>query len=293
MGVRIISIFLCSLIVIGGAAFRYSYVGAVTGTPSVSVTIGGGDVAGGGSGGGGGHVTFSGTASPSAIVSVTRNGALSATLVAHADGTFYASLTGVPNGIQSFGVFAQDIQGVTSDTINLTIAVFPNSTITISNLFVPPTVMISFFAGPNVPVRIHGYSAPGAEVSLFFQPDIGVEQITADGTGSWEYKLDPRGLTKREYEVRAKAVLQHGQQSEFTSWHTFDIFGEVPERVPEELSTDCSRGDLDGDGVVDMTDLSILLFWWERSNDCTDQNDDGIIDMVDASILFYWWTEKF
>jgi hypothetical protein len=82
-------------------------------------------------------------------------------------------------------------------------------------------------------------------------------------------------------------MLQTGQQSEFTSWHSFEVVGELS---PSELPKDCRHGDLNGDGQVNMVDLSILLFWWEQHHTCPDQNNDGIVDMVDVSILFYWWT---
>lgn len=57
----------------------------------------------------------------------------------------------------------------------------------------------------------------------------------------------------------------------------------------EELAL-CLHGDLNGDRKVGLIDFSILLFWWERVNDCPDQNDDGIVDMIDVSILLFWWS---
>jgi hypothetical protein len=43
--------------------------------------------------------------------------------------------------------------------------------------------------------------------------------------------------------------------------------------------------DLNGDGVVNITDLSILLSNWQSSNATSDLNNDGIVSIFDLSIL--------
>ena len=52
--------------------------------------------------------------------------------------------------------------------------------------------------------------------------------------------------------------------------------------------------DLNGDGVVDLQDLSILLFWLPRTEPGAlvyDLNCDGKLDFADISVLFYHWTD--
>jgi len=51
--------------------------------------------------------------------------------------------------------------------------------------------------------------------------------------------------------------------------------------------------DFNNDSQIDVTDLSILLYYWEKIGPeitAYDLNGDGVIDIVDASILFYHWT---
>jgi len=48
-------------------------------------------------------------------------------------------------------------------------------------------------------------------------------------------------------------------------------------------------GDLNSDGWVDLTDFSILLFWWGTSNSTADINGDGIVNLTDFSIMLFHW----
>jgi len=53
------------------------------------------------------------------------------------------------------------------------------------------------------------------------------------------------------------------------------------------------HGDINKDGSIDITDFSILMYYWQDtppSNPCADINKDGTVDLVDFSIMLYWWT---
>lgn len=62
-----------------------------------------------------------------------------------------------------------------------------------------------------------------------------------------------------------------------------------PPFLPLELQvTDCNA-----DGRVDIVDLSIMLFYYERPPPfppCTDLNLDGFVNFTDVSILMFYWT---
>ena len=51
------------------------------------------------------------------------------------------------------------------------------------------------------------------------------------------------------------------------------------------------RADLNGDGKVNLVDLSILLFHLGKFNVEYDCNSDNKVDFIDISIMFYYWTE--
>jgi hypothetical protein len=53
---------------------------------------------------------------------------------------------------------------------------------------------------------------------------------------------------------------------------------------------DGPKGDLNGDGKVEVMDLGILLSAWGRTDKPpADLNQDGIVDVVDLGILLSHW----
>jgi hypothetical protein len=55
----------------------------------------------------------------------------------------------------------------------------------------------------------------------------------------------------------------------------------------------CIRSDLNCDGRVNLTDFSILLFYWNQANPANaraDINRSGVVDLTDFSIMLYDWT---
>lgn len=52
------------------------------------------------------------------------------------------------------------------------------------------------------------------------------------------------------------------------------------------------EGDLNSDGRVSIVDLSIMIYWMDRTDfpAIVDLNLDGRVDIVDVSILAYYWT---
>jgi len=51
------------------------------------------------------------------------------------------------------------------------------------------------------------------------------------------------------------------------------------------------RADLNEDGIVDSTDLGLLLQGWGNTNTKADINQDGVVDGVDLGRLFERWSE--
>lgn len=48
-------------------------------------------------------------------------------------------------------------------------------------------------------------------------------------------------------------------------------------------------GDLNNDGWVNLTDFSILLFYWNTSSPIADLNNDGKVNLTDFSIMLFHW----
>lgn len=54
-----------------------------------------------------------------------------------------------------------------------------------------------------------------------------------------------------------------------------------------------TKGDVNGDAIVDLSDLSILATYWNQNNSISDINSDGIVDISDLSILAINWRQSF
>lgn len=281
---------------------------------TVSITIGSG-VGGGGDGGGGlprevttGDAVVNGLAYPGSVVTIRVDGAVAATLATPADGRFTRTFTGLPGGLHTFAVSATDARGKSSPTISLTLSVPGGTTTTIDNLFLPPTLDV---ASPVIlpdSVVLRGYSFPGSTV--FMVLSIGkYYEARASLSGAWSISIPSRELGLGSHLVRARAIFGGGLQSEQSAPVVFLILPEAlppgvtlpPSEIlpPIEQVTDegvgGKAGDLNSDGRVNLTDFSILMYFWGQpatfeSFGMADLNKDAAVDLRDLSIMLYWWT---
>jgi len=63
---------------------------------------------------------------------------------------------------------------------------------------------------------------------------------------------------------------------------------------PDIKSGSAKKGDVNGDGKVNLADFSILAYWYKRpltdaAKAQVDLNNDGKITLADFSILAYYW----
>ena len=62
--------------------------------------------------------------------------------------------------------------------------------------------------------------------------------------------------------------------------------------LPIYPSGECEFSDFNCDGLVNIEDLSILLYYFDKSSDIQkpyDLSEDGLLDIKDISIMFYYW----
>lgn len=65
-----------------------------------------------------------------------------------------------------------------------------------------------------------------------------------------------------------------------------------PKATPEQKKQIVTVADFNGDGLVDITDLSILLYYYEHTGWQVaryDLNSDKTVDIVDVSVMLYYW----
>ncbi|MEA3398255.1 MAG: hypothetical protein U9R06_00735 [Patescibacteria group bacterium] len=278
---------------------------------------GGGGGGGGGSGGGGGGgfgqedgsgignllpypplpdlpgVAFSGWAYPLSQVYVLKDGQQEGAVSANISAEFGAFLPDLNQGVYTFGVWSEDSDRRKSTTLTTTFWIDDGTQTVVSGLILPPTIELSrnsILSGEAL--EVFGQSAPGGTVEIWFYPQssgaplesqIIKNTAVVNDSGKWSKIISTNGLTNGTYNIKAKTAIPDAGESDFGLVLDVSIGGVIEERV-------CAGADLNGDGWVNITDFSILLYWWGTDDMCADQNQDGIVNLTDFSIMMFYWT---
>lgn len=220
--------------------------------------------------------TFAGFAPGSSTVTVKDNGLTVGTTTTNPGGTFLKTLISTP-GIHDFSLYFTDTAGRTTpetlfDDINL-----PYHTDTpINDIHLPPTVELSknnIFLGEGV--NIFGQAAPGSTVHVVLN---GTE-IFSSVLGSSDYSF----LLNSGYTI--------GNNTVHTYLTRAGLANSINSFTQNLTVSNCRRSDLNCDGRVNLTDFSILMYWWETSGPTGDTNQDGKVGLIDFSIMLFDWTD--
>lgn len=240
---------------------------------------------------GDGRVVITGFAFPRARINVLVDGNQSGQVTAGSNGSYSITLDEIARGVYTFGVFGTDSNQVKSTTFSTSFTVTGARTTALSNINVPPTLRVQPDpATPGQPVTISGFTLPNATVTIENERDGSSASrksftATSDASGAWSVSVDTQGFQTGTYKARARAVQTSGQATNFSGYTVYGV---------GQNAIKPSTADLNSDGKVNLTDFSILLFWWNTdggsSNPPADINDDGRVTLTDFSILLFNWT---
>lgn len=264
---------------------------------------GGGSSGGGGSGGGGfegterpyqsgdARVIINGYAFPGSDIVALVDGAVAEEGSADNTGDFSITIDEIARGVYTFGVYAIDDDGVKSTTYSTTFSVAGGRGSTLSNVNIMPTILVTPDpVDPGQTVTFSGYSIPDATVTVENESDqTSINRrtftTTSDSNGEWSIDVNTTGFQTGTYKVRAKSEQSGGVSTDYSEYTYYGV-GEQAD-VPRS-------SDLNQDGFVNITDFSILLFWWNSdggtSNPPADINGDGTVGLTDFSIMLFNWT---
>jgi hypothetical protein len=243
------------------------------------------------------NITFSGWAYPGASISIIRKdlGLLQApvlqTITAADDGSFLVKINNVIRltGQTYLLVFA-DKNGTVSETKAYNIPAGEENLVD-DNMVIAPTVA---FGGDSVihkgsPAVIQGYASPQSTVTLLVDSNEAGTVTVNDPSGRYRYVLDTSGLATGRHSVAAIQVFNK-IQSDGSSQQSFAVSSLADPKL-----------DLNGDGAIDIKDISIYLSYLKNlgaglgSFNTTDKNllrvldlnGDGKLDVQDLSILLH------
>ncbi len=258
---------------------------------------GGGASSGSGGGAGGGsneqlgdtQVSITGKAYPNATVNILEDGDVIGTVRANQSADF--SFSGdVQPGTVSFGFWANDGKGVRSATLNTTFDVTEGAVTNINGIFLAPTISVS---SPTTPkggtATFSGRTVPNVDVKIQIDGTGAFQTVKSSLTGDWQLALPTASLSEAAHTAKAKFEFLAGgrlSESNFGQVLTFYV-GVSPNAI-------ISSSDLNSDGKINLTDFSILIFWWGgaggNSNPPADINGNGKVGLEDFSILLFNWT---
>lgn len=239
------------------------------------------------------EVIIRGYAFPGSNVYILVDGNGADTVRASNDGSFSITLEEIARGVYTFGIYAVGSDQTRSSTFSTSFTVTGGRTSNLSNINIMPSVKAS--PNPVTPGQtlvVSGFSIPNAEITVENQNDkVSASRrtftTTSNSNGAWTLNIDTTGFSNGTYKVRAKSKQLSGLGLE-TNFSGYTFYG-VGQVASGPLNADLNR-----DGKVNLTDFSILLFWWGssggNSNPPADINRDGTVSLTDFSILLFNWT---
>ena len=278
--------FLCVLFI-----FTFNNASATNINVSAQVGAGGGgDLGGGGGGGGGGGTTtevkFSGRAYPYSPVIILKNGIEVVETLAGGDANFSVTVGNLSTGSYTFSILAEDDYGRRSTLYTFPLFISKGISTTISGIYIAPTIATDkSVVQQGDTISIFGQSAPNALITININSLV-PHYITSytDKNGVYLSSFNTAVLELGTHTTKSQSSLLN-EISSYSSILQFQVGnGNV-------LATG-GKGDLTGDGRVNIVDFSILAYWYGRTGAPVsfDLSGDGKITLIDFSIMAYYWT---
>ena len=257
---------------------------------------GGGGTSGGGSGGGGGstknlgdsEISITGLAYPNRTVNILLDGEQVGTVKTATTGRFDFSTKASP-GTASLSFWAIDKFDIRSITFNTTFDVTQGAITNITGIILPPTIKLSNQnVNPGDVVTVSGQSIPNAVIEIYANKNEFLERATSTTDGTWSVLLDTKKMKVAEHTIKARSITG---TPPITSQSSFSTALQLFVGVDGKVTT---SSDLNRDTKVNLTDFSIMIFWWGsnggNSNPSADINGNGKVGIEDFSILLFNWT---
>jgi len=253
----------------------------------------------GSSGGGGGRggstrdlgdtsVSVTGIAYPSQQINFLLDTKSVGSVRANTNGQFEFATKASP-GTATLGVWANDATGRRSITLNNTFDVTQGAITNVSGLILPPTVNVANAqVSPGSVVTVSGQAIPNARIEVHLGSNQLVQSGQSDSAGRYTIQVPTSGLRNAEYTLKARSVTGVAPlftQSGFSSLVQLSVGVDGAPSSPSDLSRD---------GKINLTDFSIMIFWWQGtggdSNPPADISGNGRVSLEDFSILLFNWT---
>jgi cysteine-rich repeat protein len=235
-------------------------------------------------------VIIDGRSYPNSTVYVLQDGKQVAILKTDAKAEFHYEATEVTPGPVIFGFWAEDSAKRRSITMTTTFQVVQNAVTTVSGLYLPPTIdILTKTIKQGEKLDIFGEAVASSTVLIYFDSASDSPGTTESSlNGKWKSDLlDTKLLANEKFHtVKAKTETLASDATVKRSGFSQSVGFYVGSKTLKDVISP----DINKDGKVNITDFSILLFYWGASEVTCDFNGDGKVNLTDFSIMLYAWT---
>lgn len=229
------------------------------------------------------EIRFSGHAYPDAKITVFAKNSGANSLekideIKSPDGNFKVSYTGIIPNVYNYSLVIEDKGGRTSQVKSYNLDVYANS-LSARDILAPPTLGLSkSTAAKGDLLTALGYASPGNTVEVEIDNGIVSGKAKTDGDGQYKLTVNTDGLSFGNHRLRARQSDYYFKTSDWSPTVLFDV---------SKLSNLLT--DYNNDGIINISDLSIFLSGWAKTDEKIrkqlDLNKDGKTDISDFSIF--------
>lgn len=237
-----------------------------------------------------GVLRISGFASPGMFLSFAEGGSVIGTALANESGAFSQIFPGIAPTNHNILISGADTKLRTTPNTLIEVFTRPRELTIVSGIIIPPTIEIDKeqIARGEV-LNISGRGTPGYKLKIFTEAPVNSFEVTVDALGDYAFAMsDTANLEYGDHKVYALVQDANGTQSLLSLTLFFRVVDSDPPPGGDP-PCDNSKGDLNCDNRVDLTDFSILLYYWGIFNETADINRDGNVNLVDFSIMMFYW----
>jgi hypothetical protein len=236
-------------------------------------------------------ISISGYTSPNAFCTLIEGSSVIGTVLADNSGYFLFSLTALTPGDHTFRVNSTDSLGLSSSASTLNQYLLPSTFTTITGILLSPSISLDKTAiNPGEVITASGTAKPNSTINLFIEAPLRSYTTTTNAAGLWTYAVPAiETATYIPGQYQAYAIVQDsiGNQSITSPTGTFTVKSSDPTNPGP--ACDISHGDLNCNGITNLTDFSILLFHWQTNHKVADINGDGKVNLTDFSIMMFYF----
>ncbi len=241
-----------------------------------------------------GTLIISGLTSPGMFLTFIEGGNIIGSNLASEDGTFTNSFPGLPSGEHTIVIYGSDLDNHITPGVYLeNLFMVTQTTVSVSNVLIPPTISIDkeeIQQGETI--NVLGRGAPDHTSIVFTEPPLQSHEALTDSSGIYQYSIeDTIDFEYGDHKVYALLQNELGAQSRQSIMLFFRVgsAGDPGDNGGEQCSIIRGNLDCDADNQVNLTDFSILLYYWGSGSASSDINGDGVVNLIDFSIMMFYW----